>query len=247
MLKKIFLFILCLSISPYAFAGLSIEPSRTEITLKPGESFNGFYVVKNDYNTPIDVVVSAKNWFMLPDNKDVEVKDWLNISNKTVHLEPGQSSEVPFEVNISSGMEGVLVGMFSFTPKTKIKQNITMVVSVSVFATVSGTEKIAWGVTDIKFEKDKLQVSAEIGNSGNIHVRPQGFVKIMKKNKEIAKFEFIEGRPVYPGSERVIVARHDQGLKKGKYDVLVNIFAFDEEVEAQFKMKIGKSGEISVK
>ena len=87
MYKRILQFVVCLLISSYVYAGLSIEPSRTEITLKPGESFNGFYTVKNGYNMPIDVVVSAKNWFMLPQNENVKVKDWLNISNKTVHLD----------------------------------------------------------------------------------------------------------------------------------------------------------------
>ncbi|MFC1500934.1 hypothetical protein ACFL58_00595 [Elusimicrobiota bacterium] len=230
-------------------ASITVTPSRVEISCKPGQGTKGVYAVTSRYSETANIAVKIKDWFVLPENEGIAVDKWLNVDTDVLILKPGESREIKFEVSVPSSAVGVLVGMISFSPGFKENTNVQLVISVPVYVLIEGTEKIEWQIKDcdFKFHENEFQVSCEVANSGNIHIRPKGFVKITKKNKEIAKFEFIEGRPVYPGSERAVIARYGKELEKGKYDVLVNISAFEKNREEKFKMKINKSGKLSVK
>lgn len=247
MLRTLIVFLL-LAISPLSlFAGLNINPSRAEIVMQAGQPYSNIYTIKNDYGVPIDVGVATKDWFVLPENKSIVVSDWLHVSTDEFHLGIGESKELRYDVLVPTGAVGSLVGMISLSPKSEQEQGVTLVMSVPVFVTISGTEKIDWNVTDTRLtiQNGKLQVSAMVNNAGNIHLRPVGDTTFFDGKKVFARISFNESRPVYPGSYRTIVGLSDVP-PKGTYKGAVKIVCAGQEKTKFFKIKILKSGELKI-
>ena len=242
---SIFIFLI-----PKSYAGIAVTPSREEVTLKTGFSYDSAYNVRNDFNSPVDVRVETKDWFVLPENKEkkITVAQWLYVSTGTFRLNPGEGRDVQYKVVVPKDARGSLVGMISFVSSSAETQGINLAISVPVFVTVSGTEKIDWQIEspEFSFIKKKLVVSCSIQNTGNVHLRPKGFVELMSDKKKIGSFDFFEGRPVYPGSGRGVNARSDLELAPGEYGVTLHIFCAGREKTLEKKIIVKESGEIKV-
>jgi uncharacterized membrane protein len=225
-----------------------VTPSRTEISIPPDQSCEAKFIVTNEFNVPADIKVEAKNWFLLPDDQDVNISSWVTVLDNDLRLQPGESKEVRYQVKLSSNASGVRTAMVSFIPQTEEDQGLVLMISAAVFVTAAGTEKVNWDISDVKIEaaQDRIQVSGQVRNSGNVHLRPEGKVKIISKNKEVALLEFLEGRPVYPGKERSIVASSDGPvtLAPGKYTAIVTVKGAGEEKKSKIGFKVDRSGKI---
>ncbi|MCX5778428.1 MAG: hypothetical protein NTU66_04335 [Elusimicrobia bacterium] len=229
------------------FAGLNVNPSRAEIVMSAGQSYSNVYTITNDYGVPITISVVTKDWFVLPENKSISAIDWLQVSTPSFHLAIGETKELRYQVVIPTQAVGSLVGMISLSPKSETEQGVTLVLSVPVFVTVAGTEKIDWDFTDTQFsnKSGKLQVSIKITNAGNIHLRPVAEAVLFDGKKVVGKMSFGESRPVYPGSYRSIMSTMDVP-KKGTYKGAVKIVCAGQEKIKKFKLKINKSGELKI-
>ncbi len=249
-LKRLFVLSIYFVTATSLYAGLQINPSRAELVLKPGASYDASYNVRNEYGTPIDVRVSTKDWYVLPANKKkgLSVSRWLSVSTSSFHLFPGESKDVAYHVIVPKDISGATVAMISFMPSTGKEQGVSLVVSVPVFLTAAGTEKIDWRITDEKMSTfgGKQQISCTIRNGGNIHLRPSGFVEIVAAGKKLADLKFLEGRPVYPGSYRQIVARSDSILPAGSYQLIYRVSCAGREKRVKKTARILKSGETIV-
>ncbi len=229
----------------FAYAGLTVTPSRTEISLVPGGSFEGSMTVRNDNDVPANVFASVRDWFVLPENKGLTASDWLVIVDSEVYLKPAETRDIKYEVRLSTAAQGSLVAMMSFVPQIEGDQGgITLMVSVSVFVTAKGTEKIDWDVSDVKIDDQtgKLQFSAVVANNGNVHLRPVGNVVIYSKTEVVDSFNFSEGRPSYPGTPRSFVAVSKSDIKPGKYIAKINLQCYGQMKEKEVKFKIDKKG-----
>ncbi|MCX5782621.1 MAG: hypothetical protein NT145_07995 [Elusimicrobia bacterium] len=233
------------------YAGLTITPSRAEVSLKNGESANATYNVRNDYVTPVDIEITTKDWFILPENKDkgINVTKWLSVSSKTFHLNPGENRDLNYKVEVSSSAQGSMVGMISFLTSSGVNQGISLVISVPVFVTVLGTEKKDWDIENLKISLNgrKLQVSCDVKNTGNIHLRPAGFIEVMSGKRKVLNFNFMESRPIYPGSSRTVLANSSSEIGAGNYGFIVHMSCAGQEKIVEKNVKIKKTGEITVK
>lgn len=242
MTKKIaFICSILLLIETLVYAGLTITPSRQEISVAPGGKFKGVYTVRNDYQTPVDVKVEFRDWFVLAENKNLNISDWLSVSPSKVHLLPGEMKNVEYKVHISKSAKGVLVGMVSFVPETQEQQGINLVISVSIFITVSGTEKINAYLDNMKFSRDggNLQVSVEVQNKGNVHLRPEGKCVLESGNSQKIEVQIPQGRPVYPGMSRTSVGRIDiNKVPAGKYSAMVELKSGNLTLSATAQVQI---------
>lgn len=231
-------------------AGLTVTPSRVEVAAPPGGRFEGKYTVRNDYNTPAKIKVEFRDWFVLPENSGINISDWLSVSPLEFSLQPNESREVQYAVHLSTSARGVQVGMVSFIPQTGEEQGVTLMVSVSIFVTAKGTERIDWEIPDVKLAKasGKLQVTALVKNDGNVHLRPSGSVTILSGGKIAAQLDFLESRPVYPGLSRSILARSDgdAALLAGKYTALIDIKCYGQEKTKKINFNVKQSGELAI-
>jgi hypothetical protein len=231
-----------------AEAGLSLYPVRQEVTLFPGSIFQGTYTVKNTFETPITMQVSYREWMTVPENKNIQTNDWLILSPTEFYMLPNEEKHVHYQIQLPTASVGFVSAMISFMPKAESAVN--MMLSGSLYAIASGTEKYYWDFADVKlsYSPPTFRVDAVIQNAGNVYVRPEGMIKIYKGRKQICTGRFEEGKPVYPGTPRQIMASASRCfLTKGRYTAhLLLQDAIGNTAETKVKFKIGKNGEIIV-
>lgn len=248
--KRNVVIIVLLFLASQAFAGLTVSPARQEISLVPGGTYQGSFTVRNDYDVPTSIKTDFRNWFALPENKDINISDWLSVTPSEVFLNPGESKDVNYTVRLSTVAQGVSVAMVSFIPEVSSEQGVTMVVSVSLFVTAAGTEKVNWDIGDVTFgTSSSFSVSAAIRNNGNVHLRPQGNIQVLSGGNAIAGLDFAAGRPVYPGASRSLVASTDKPvqLPAGKYTAIVLVKAAGQEKIKKMNIVVSKTGEVAIR
>ncbi len=250
----LYIIIILILFQTTSFAGLTILPARQEIYIPPGGTAEGEYKVTNEYNIPIDVKIEIKDWFVLPENKNISVSDWLSVSPQEVHLLPQETKSIKYRVEIPTSCVGMTSAMLSFVPQQEIEehQGINLVISVSLFTIIRGTEKILWDISKINIEKNSnnIQITAIINNNGNVHLRPKGSVIIVsqKDKSNVTELEYREGRPIYPGKSRSIIAVADNiNLQNGKYIAISKIKCYDQEKINEVMFEVKKSGKIKIK
>lgn len=256
-LKKIlFTGLLAALLSAVSAQAIQLNPSRQEVLLSVGENAIGQVEATNDGAKPVIVEVSARNWFVLPHNEGLPVESWLSLRKTKLELAPGAKQVIQFDVRIPTAApkggtpEGVLVGMVSFMPREEDAEpsSVNLVVSVSVYAIVKGTEKREAEADRLVLRKDveTLQAVVNVKNTGNVHARPSGVVQIMDtKNNIKAEVPLQEGRPVYPGNNRDYSGTATwPALKSGNYKALVLLNLWGKTLEKPFYYRVKKGSEL---
>ena len=240
----LFCCLVLLSAVSSVYAGLAVNPTRAEVVLKSGDSYEFAYNVSSDFSVPVDIRVETKDWFVLPANKEkgISVSGWLAVSTNSIHLLPGEGRDLQYKVTVPKGARGTLVGMISFVTASPDTRDVNIAISVPVYVTVAGTEKIDWQIENTEFNLNgkKLVVSCSVKNNGNIHLRPRGFVELMSGKNKVEKFGFIEGRPVYPGSARSINASSNGDIKDGNYGIVLHISCAGQEKTIEKEAKVSE-------
>ncbi|MHB9154844.1 MAG: fimbrial biogenesis chaperone [Endomicrobiales bacterium] len=243
MFKTIIMAAAGLLLNASLYASLMVSPGRQEVGIPPGAVFKGTYTVTNNYDVPAEVKAQFRDWFTLPENKKFNINDWLKAYPESFSLQPGESKTVNYEVRVPRKAKGELVAMVSFSPETGESQGVKLLVSSALFVIVSGTEKYKWDVPEVKVTKNrfgKFVVEAFVKNTGNIHVRPAGSVRIVSNDTKetVLQLDFAESRPVYPGASRQIIAHADFALKPGKYTAISTVRAEGGEREKKVNFKV---------
>ncbi len=232
---------------------LQITPPRQEVVLSVGESASGTVEAYNETSSTVAVHVSLKEWFQLMENKEYPISTWLDLKNTEFELRPGEKRIVPFTVRVPTGTapaqppSGFLMGMLSFAADDGEQSMVNLVMSVSIYVTVKGTERPEAVITKcgIGNNKGSLEAAVEVANKGNIHLRPTGKVEIAdKKGRVVDSNVFQEGWPVFPGQARTYQAKLEGNWKPGYYRQRVSIQLWDKVQEKDFGFKLTKAGQI---
>ncbi|MCS7228090.1 MAG: hypothetical protein NZ839_03900, partial [Endomicrobia bacterium] len=207
---------------------LTITPSRYEFLLSPGEKIKGYYLVTNDTDKPQIITVSIKDWFISEWNKDISCQQWLKInSKKKFVLQPKENKKVIFTAITPINAKGALFSMITVNSIDVKETGLNIALSVPVILIIKGTEKYDAEIKNLKFKifNNELQVSLDVINKGNVHLRPKGTCKISNDETTLI-IELPEIRPVYPGMTRTIFgSKSIQNIPDGKYTCEINIFA----------------------
>jgi hypothetical protein len=230
---------------------LSVSPGRTQIALSPGAKMNASLTVRNDAQKEIQVQVSKKDWFVLPANKDLTIDKWLTVRGpQTFFLKPGQARQVKLTARCPKQAQGELVGMVSFLYQTEDASMVTPVISVSVYLSAAGTEKVEGAIKHlvVRHWRDSLQVAVGVESTGNVHLRPTGHVRIFDaKGASLIELPIKEGDPAYPGMERGYFAQEaSRKLAPGHYRVEADLVYRDLPLKATRQFSVGKDGNIKV-
>lgn len=209
------------------WAGLKVTPARQDLVVDAGQSYEGDYRVTNEYDEPLIVQTESRDWYRAPGSIMTPCAQWLSLFPAEIPLKPGETGTFHYRVQMPASAQGTQFAMVSFAPLMEQEQSVSLVVSAALFVTVRGTEIIDWELADAKIQRqDALcQVSVSVKNKGNTHLRPKGRAVVSSGKKEIFSFDLKESRPVYPGSERVMVGTTDvtQFPGKGKYSIMITI------------------------
>lgn len=131
MLKKIlkfisiFSFVVTLSSAGHAILPASaleagdivvqIKPAEQTFDLVPGQSYLGSIMVENTGRLPFNFTVSAKPYQVKNEDYDpdfstvtdyTKLQNWITFNQNEYHIEPGQSLEVIFEINVPEDVPG---------------------------------------------------------------------------------------------------------------------------------------------
>ena len=248
MKKSLFILIITLFVTSNVYAGIVVRPARSQISIEKENAFNGKYTIINDNDAAITVAITTEDWNNSPNNKDVQLSDWLEVKKKSVVLAPHEEAEIEYTVK-SGNFEGSLSGMVSFTYRSPKASNINLMTSVPVYMTVKGTEKIEYSIESLSIVGSKdvnkppyVQYVAK--NDGNVPLRLIGNIKVMKGKKVVFEKRIREQSPVYAGNIRSFM-EDINAIGKGKYILTISLDAYEKSVEKSCQFRVNKYGDIS--
>ncbi len=187
---------------------LTITPPLIKNNINPGESWASYIKVVNNNIKPIDVYTYVFDFKSAPDGgvefiqQNLEnalnfseednqflLSQWISIERGPIHLEPHESKKIPFSIRVPAGAEpgghyaAILVGT---KPVDKIKGTgikissmVSSLVMISVGGDIIERADIREFYTDKSlYSQPKVKFILRLENTGNVHIHPQGEIKI---------------------------------------------------------------------
>ena len=247
-MKRILLVIGLIFCFNFAYAGLSVTPSVTNVFGEQGSTYKGKYIVKNTYDHPITIKVGFSKGNIFSGNPDIDVKNWLKFEREKYDIAKGGQVEVPYELFILSNMKGSVSAKVDFSVDQSSMISISVV--VPIYVTVKGTENIDFNIDSVNLYSAQKGIGYKLTlqNNGNVHIRHYGSIEIYtkKKKKLIKTISMPETVPTYCESKRdfndFMIAKEE--LKKGKYVAVFKVKALGKEAVKEIKFKVSKHGEV---
>ncbi len=184
---------------------LTITPPLIKINISPGEIFSSSVKIVN--NNPSDLTVYAfirdfkggtgeGGQIEFIEEKEIEGKEryllskWIDISREQILIPPYQSKQVPFTIRVPREAEPggkyalILVGTNPSTGKIpgggiKISSLVSSLLLVNVRGAIIEKARIREFSTEKNFyQKPEVKFTLRVENMGNVHIQPQGEIKI---------------------------------------------------------------------
>jgi len=246
--------LVCMALAalPAAAQGFSVGNPAQEFQLCPGESFTGSIPVINPSDQPKSLKVYAGDWVRVPgQSSDYALEEepgkeprslipWMTFSPERMTLEPGESREVTFEVNVPDDwtlagsywgvifIEGIPTEAEGVVPPTPegVSVGITTVFryAVQIFATMQDTEVRAAVFTTLNMEaaENGFTATAVFQNNGNTMIRPKVWLELHDAAGEVVYTQEHSEQTVLPESGRDFVfVLNDPSIPSGEYLVMI--------------------------
>ena len=201
-------------LSAAALADIAVGPLTKTIEAAPGGAQTLIYKVANNADKPVNINVSAKTWFSLPENAAIDIGQWLKLGVEKLTLAPKEEKELKFEVVVPKQAKGELASMIYFTPEREEGQMLGTSYGVSLYVFVKGTEVVNPQIGAVSLSKKDgiFYIAVTIENKGNVHFRPRvnAIIKIGKDIKENIVLPF--GKPIFGGQDYNFVQKIEKQL-----------------------------------
>jgi hypothetical protein len=235
-MKKYFVIVLLtvMALAPRSVFALQVAPTYQMFALSAGEKIHGELTLTNNDDLDINVEPGTKEWFTSTINKNLKPDDWLKVSRDQFVLKAGESKRISFSVVAPKKAVGELNAMLSFETKKQNSPNISFRLSVAIYATIKGTEKVQGQVGGVAvIPSSDTTVAVLVQNPGNVHLRPRGFVEIRDtKGQQVANVEIDQGAPVFPGMERPFEGRiRNFRIPTGEYVAHISMMDIDTKYQ----------------
>ena len=249
-MKKILLLIIFLFCFGLSYAGLSVDPTVTNIKCEAGSVYKGKYLLRNTYDRDINIIIQAEQGETFSGNGKADVKDWLKFKEYKYFIKAGKTVEIPYTADINKKFKGSLSARISFFVAQEKNQMVTVKIVVPVYVTVNGTENVDYCIDSLSIHtsENKVYYKLVLENKGNVHIRHCGNIEIYSGDKKkLLKTVYIqETVPTYCGEKRnfseILFPKTE--LKEGEYVAVFKIRAFDKEVIKEVKFNIIKDDNI---
>ncbi len=252
-----------LSFNTGLMAFVNVQPVTVEIFEPAGKKVSGVFTVKNPMDQDVDVEVSPEAFNGATGMALMPFTGWLKLSkSKPFKLKPNQIEYVKYKVTVPRDLTGETMVMVFF--KVHMVEptmgGVTVErksgVPIYVMAKMSETLGLETKEVSARFSKSgaesPIEFSINVQNSGNVHLRPRGFVQISKEGMPIEEAKMDYGFPVYPTAAHQYTA-HSAGSswEPGLYDAKFVVYFGDEygkksQREKPFKFKIDGDGKIEL-
>lgn len=191
-----------LSLAQNESLSLSVSPSLFEMSANPGQTWSSVIRVTNPNPYELSIYTDVVNFepqgeagqgkfIPLSDTYAETLGNWIKFENSEYLLRPEQTVEIPFTImtppNAPPGghYAAILIGTKSLNKGSGVTLvETSQVITSLVFLSVSG-EVVEEGsirefsTTQTVAEKPEMTFELRFQNTGNVHVLPQGEIKIL--------------------------------------------------------------------
>ncbi len=209
---------------PDARAQYSIDPLRTELRGRPGQTLSGRLTVQSPSDRSAVVDVTFEDHSAEPMNGLA----WLDFPSGRHTLEAGRPLVLDYRVTIPEQAAGELYGRVVFAEAPKDDEGMISIstrISVPLYVAIEGTETYTGRVERIRvLQVNPLRLAIDVLNEGNLHVRSHGYVDVARTaTRENVLWDFVGTAPAvfYPGQSREILFKSSDRLPPGDYTARV--------------------------
>lgn len=246
---KIFLTvcILVLAVCVNAYC-LNVSPSKIELSILASGIYEGVLEVKNSEEKNLEVKLRTEDWFQAVQGVAKENpagRDWLKINPLGFELKGKEVREVRYKVNVPKEAKGELNAMIFVEGRPKEAGqgaiSINTSIGVPIYVIISGTERYEAKVEKVEAAGRLPSVfNVLINNSGNVHIRPTGFITVNKKGGgELFRVPLNEYHyPVLPNSSRTLEIKSGHELGEGEYVLDIKMIYGDKSFRKRELLKI---------
>ena len=249
-MKCIVSVICVLAVAGTLYAGISVDPTFTEVSLLPCQSEQGTYTVINTGEAPVIVTIEPIDWLRqyLQKEHTVDVSKWLFFEELEFSLEPGAIKKVPYTVTVPPSMheEQAAQVFFAFRNTGQEQAAFRTRLGVIFYLSVRGTERIK-----AKIKSDTIRPEMKengtydivshitIQNKGNVHIRPRGVITLTSRREDIGQIAVKLGKGIYPHHTDTLAVRGEQiTLSPGTYKATVSLDCSMYGIEKHIKKKV---------
>lgn len=166
---------------------IQISPSTKNIYLDPGASYSDNLLVQNIGDEALDFVINVSPYQVKDgtydpiysiNNEWTKIVEWVSVPTETFHLEPKDSVEVPYSINVptdvAAGAQYVVISAVSNKTSTS-GETVKVISSVGmlVYAEISGETRVDGEVLSKEIKgfllKPPITVDFSLSNTGNIN------------------------------------------------------------------------------
>jgi hypothetical protein len=231
--------------------GLEISPPLRDLKANPGQTVKTTVKVRNVTNNPLDVKAAVNDFtaagedgqpkLLLTDQETTpySIKDWITTIS-SVTLQPKEQKTVNITMNVPSnaspgGHYGVV--RFTGTPPGESSNAVALSASIGalILVRVSGNIQELASVEQFYtaqnnhqrwlFEYGPVDLVQRIKNTGNVHIKPSGTVRVTNTfGRETATLKINEGGGnILPSSIRKFQQTLNKKLLFGRYKAQADI------------------------
>lgn len=226
--------------------GFTITPPVFELKANPGDKISESISLYNNSSEDIIIATSIENLKPTGDKGQVSVvdekeealpslKDWVVLDAGAINLAKGETKNVKFELNIPMNAEPgghfatVLFTTTNNQPDPGTGSLLSQKIGSMIFLTVSGKAQEKASVVSfnalkrILWKNQVVDFMLKIRNSGNVYVRPRGFLIINDMfGRKVAEVE-VDGKNVLPTAIREIPLQYDAQHLFGPYTATLSL------------------------
>lgn len=164
-----------------AKAVLAIEPTRIELSLKPGQTANNKLRVSNRGSKPIYVEISTQAFSVANEKYDYqfseaeELSKWLKFNQTSAEIEPNKTLYIDYQVAVPNNASpgGRYLAVFASVTSDENDSNIVGRAGQMIYLTVNGNFKKDGQLLDVNvpllvFNKN-VNWSYRVRNTGTVH------------------------------------------------------------------------------
>lgn len=228
-----------------AATGVSLDVSRVELSVQPGQSLNHSVTVQNPgkaaeasmtiatYTSDFVLPVSGEAQYLSGGSLKTSLGRWLQVTPGTFRLGPGEKQQVRYTISVPAGAApGLYWGVLFFKSESpgpaaapsanSVTMNYKIDVGQIIYVQVGQARMDAkLSAVQASYAPDNVSVSATVKNLGTGLVRAAGrAVVVDSAGQTVAVIELGESVAL-PGYTRAFTGSAAQKLAAGQYQVLI--------------------------
>jgi len=219
---------------------ITISPPTINLSLNPGDTYQGTLRVINGGTTPLTFNASAKDFVVkdtkgTPDfintnslGKQFSLSSWISISPNNFTLNPKQDITLSYFINVPSSVSsgghytGIIYSPNLSSNEVNNSTSVETQVATLLYVDISGAINEKAVVTrfsseHVFYEYGHINLLTQIKNLGDLHIKPIGNITIYNILGQKLAVLPLEQHNIFPSASRDYVNRFSQQFMIGPF------------------------------